>query len=252
MEQNIAEMNLNKDHLYVVHNDLIKGRSNLSINELKLLRIAIKQIVKEDTDFKTYQVSIREFAQLLRIDESNLYQEAFKICEHLMKEIVYVGDGNPKHKWKLFHWVSCCSYENGTITIKLHEELKPYLINLSALYSQIPLCEILELKSVYSIRIWELIREAMRGQQAYGDREVVVSLSVDTIRKATNTENKMKQMGHFKDKVIDKAVNEINQKLPYSLTYTFEKNSRKIVGFRFTIKRNYENILTSYYQELED
>lgn len=230
------EICLDVENQVVMSNDLIKGKSNLSLNELKLLRLTIMQVIAEDKDFMTYQIKITELVKVLDISRQNIYRDVYEMCKHLMQELVYIGDGNPKHKWKMFQWCSTCEYEEGIITIKLHDKLKPYLIQLKKHYTQYMLADILVLKSVYAIRIYELLREGFRGQKVYADNCAIVILDVDTIRKATNTEEKYSQMGHFKVKVIDIAVKEINDKLGYHVTYEDVKSSRKIVGFKFKIE----------------
>lgn len=236
--EDAKEMNLNSNNLVVMSNDLIKSKSNLSLNEIKILRLAIMQVIKEDKDLQTYKVNVTELADLLAIDRHGIYQEVDKITTSLLKEIVYIGDGNPKHKWKKFQWCSSCQYENGVLTIKLHDDLKPFLLNLSELYTQYVLEDILYLKSVYSIRIYELIREEMRYQKVFADKEADIYLPMDIIRKATDTESKYNQYGMFKARVIDAAVNEINEKLQYYVTYEPVKESRKVIGFNFHIMSN--------------
>lgn len=236
----IKNMNLKVENMVVMNNDLIKGKSELSLNEIKLLRLAIMQIVKDDSDFQTYRVKITDLAKTLAISQDNLYRDVQTICEHLLSELVYIGDGNPKHKWRMFQWCSCCSYENGIITIKLHENLKPYLIGLNELYTQYVLQDILVLKSVYAIRIYELIRQETKYQKIYSSMSANVYLSIETIRKATNTEKKYTRYSNFQEKIIDKAVNEINDKLGYYITYQPVKESRKIVGYNITIKSKWE------------
>lgn len=239
------DMNLNSSNLVVMSNDLIKSKSNLSLNEIKILRLAIMQVIKEDKDLQTYKVNVTELADLLAIDRHGIYQEVDKITTSLLKEIVYIGDGNPKHKWKKFQWCSSCQYEAGVLTIKLHDDLKPYLLNLSELYTQYMLEDILYLKSVYSIRIYELIREEMRYQKVFADHEANIYLPIDMIRKATDTENKYQQYGMFKERVIEAAINEINDKLVYYISYEPVKESRKVIGFKF-------NIITKVYKSLKD
>lgn len=230
------EMCLNMENQVVMSNDLIKGKSNLSLNELKLLRLTIMQVIAEDKDLMTYQIRIVELAKMLEISRQNLYTEVMEMCKHLLQEIVYIGDGNPKHKWKMYQWCSTCEYDEGTITIKLHEKLKPHLIQLKEHYTQYMLQDILMLKTVYAVRLYELIREEMKGQKAYADKTVTVSLCVETIRKATDTEKKYAQIGIFKLRVIESALKEINEKSCYNITYDDIKKSRKIVGFKFKIE----------------
>ena len=244
--EDIKDMNLNSNNLVVMSNDLIKSKSNLSLNEIKILRLAIMQVIKEDKDLQTYKVNITDLAELLNIDRHDIYREADKITTSLLQEIVYIGDGNPKHKWKKFQWCSSCEYNAGVLTIKLHEDLKPYLLNLSELYTQYLLEDILYLKSVYSVRIYELIREEMRYQKVFSDKEANIYLSMETIRKATDTEDKYEKYSMFKARVIEAAINEINEKLQYYITYEPVKESRRIVGFNINIKSKiYKELIES-------
>lgn len=231
----MENISLNDENYVVMSNDLIRGKSNLSLNEIKLLRLTIMQIVADDTEFMTYKIPIISLGKLLNINKDNLYKSVDEMTTHLLQEIVYIGDGNPKHKYKKFQWCSTCEYENGVISIKLHDELKPYLLELKEYYTQYVLADVLQLKTVYAIRLYELIREEMKYQKVYANKKATVELDIETIRRATNTENKHKQTGHFKEKVIKKAVQEINLKLGYNIEYEDIKESRRITGFRFGI-----------------
>jgi plasmid replication initiation protein len=230
------EMCLDVENQVVMSNDLIKGKSNLSLNELKLLRLTIMQVIADDKDLMTYQIKIQDLAKILDITSQSIYRDVMEMCKHLLQEIVYIGDGNPKHKWKMYQWCSTCEYDEGTITIKLHEKLKPHLIQLKQHYTQYMLQDILMLKTVYAVRLYELIREEMKSQKAYADKIVTVSLDVETIRKATDTENKYKKIGMFNQRVIVAAITEINDKSCYYVTYEYIKKSRKITGFKFKIE----------------
>lgn len=64
---------------YVVQaNSLIDGRQSLKLNNAKLIRSAIIQIVRND---EPYIITIKEFAQLLQIAESNVYSFANDITD---------------------------------------------------------------------------------------------------------------------------------------------------------------------------
>lgn len=229
-------MCLNTDNKVVMSNDLIKSKSNLSLNELKLLRLTIMQVLAEDSDLQTYSIKINDLAKILDISSPNIYRDAMEMCRHLLQELVYVGDGNPKHKWQMFQWCSTCQYNDGTIIIRLHDNLKPYLLQLKKHYSMYGLADILMLKTVYAVRLYELLQEALKAQKVYADQTATVILDVETIRKATNTEDKYQKIGMFNQRVIDKAVSEINDKSSYYVSYEYVKKSRKIIGFKFIVE----------------
>lgn len=244
MQEEAFNMCSNKDNKVVMHNNLIKAKSNLSLNEIKLLRITIMQVIRADKDFKTYKVGIKDLADMLNINYNGMYKEIFKICDNLMSEKLYVNNGINK-SWKIFHWCSSCYYNNGVITIRLHDELKPYLLELNGLYTQYVLADVLLLKSIHSIRIYELIVQEMKYQKVYADNEANIYLSIETIRKVTNTEDKyIEKYSMFEKRIVRSSIEEINNKLSYIITYTRSKNSRKVVGYMFNIKSKiYESIL---------
>ena len=55
--EDAKEMNLNSNNIVVMSNDLIKSKSNLSLNEIKILRLAIMQVIKEDKDLHSTKQS---------------------------------------------------------------------------------------------------------------------------------------------------------------------------------------------------
>lgn len=230
----MSEMNTNISFPVVMHNDLIRSKSNLGLNETKLLRLAIMQIVREDTDFQTYEVGVLDLAEVLGIPKRDVYRDIRKICKNIMQEVVMIGDVNPRNSWKMFHWTSTCQYDKGVLKIKLSDELKPYLIGLKQLYTSYMLGDVMLLKSVHSIRLYELLREQIR-QLVFGDRTTEVYIDLDTIRKATNTEDKYSEHSMFYRRVVNAAVNEINNTLWYHVIVEPKKRGRKVIGYTFKV-----------------
>lgn len=232
----------------VMANDMIKGISKLSLNESKLLRTIIMQIKPQDEDLEVFTVKIKEFAELVGIDKNHMYSEADKMTDSLMSEVIRIGDGNPRHKWKKLHWVDLCEYDSGTITIKVSNELKPYILGLQKWYTQYRLEDIIYFKSVYSIRIYELIAMCLKDQKPYADKKTEVYISMEDLRKSTNTEHKYERLSQFKEKVINIALRDINQTSSYHVSVRDYKEGRKVVGFYF----NVESRIGFEYKEVQE
>ena len=64
-------------------------------------------------------------------------------------------------------------------------------------------------------------------------------IMLDEFRKATGTENKFKQIGQLKEKVLDKAITEIKETCGVIIEYQSIKCSREIIGFRFSCESQY-------------
>lgn len=235
-DMEIRRASTETDYEVVMANDMVRGTSNLSLNELKLLRTIIMQIKPGDTKLYPYRISVKDFQKMTGLKGDKIYGEADKMTDHIMREIIKIGDGNPKHKWEKFQWVSMCKYSDGVFTIQLNQALEPYLINLRRFYTKFKLEEIVKLKTTYSIRLLELLYEGMRNAPIYGEKSTEVYLPMDVIRKATNTVDKYTSVYLFKERVVTSAVNEINQKSGYYITVDDVKKSRKVDGYKFTIE----------------
>ncbi len=236
MTDQIKEMNTDLQEQYVVMaNDMIKGTSNLALNEAKLLRLLIMQVKPDDNDFYTFNLAVKDFIKILNVSANNVYRDIDKMCDHLMKEVVYIGDGNPQHRWKRFQWLSYCEYNNGIITIKLNENLKPFIIGLQKWYTQYRIEDIVGFKSTYSIKLYELLALFLKDKKPYADEKVKVYIDLETIKRATNTENKY-NISRFKTKVIEISLRDINEFSSYHVDYEEYKESRQIKGFNFIIQ----------------
>lgn len=232
----IKEAKYSKEHYAVMSNSLVLGRQQMSLQEAKLIRILITQIVKEDLNLKDYKIKITELAKFLGVPQNNLYRDIRKITTELSSRSVKIGTNNPKQPWEVFPWLEYANYDGqGTLTISLSRRLRPYLLQLEKFYTQYPFKMIMSLNSFYAIRLYELIK--MQDGISRQGRDYI-DFSVDELRGYFECENKLKQMGQFKERVIIMAVDGINNnpECEYLLKVEDIKEGRRIVGFRFFIR----------------
>ncbi len=194
---------------YVVQaNNLIGGRQALKLNSAKLIRSAIMQVVRDDEELKPYIITIKDLAELLGVPASNIYRDVESITDDIISNPVYVRE--EKHgktvRFIKIPWVTRCEYKSDVgIALNLNEELKPFLINLKEHYTQYTLQEILSMKSVYAIRIFEMIQSKVMSR-ILPKEGIKIEISVQEIRECCDCEDKYPAFGNFRDKVIDKAV----------------------------------------------
>ena len=145
----------------VTANDLIKGKQKMDLRESKILAIAISQVVKEDKDFKTYTTTVPELAAFMDIDENSLYRDLEGICRSLCQQIIEIQVGGEnargRKKWKIFHWISSAAYDDGKLTLRLSDDIKPYLLDLEAYYSQTLLGTLMTFRSYYATRLYQYL-----------------------------------------------------------------------------------------------
>lgn len=229
---------------YVVQsNALIGGKQALKLNSAKLIRSAIMQVVRDDDELKPYIITINDLSSLLNVPASNIYRDIEDITDDIIKNPVYVRetrDGKTIRFIKI-PWVTKCEYSADIgVAINLNEELKPFLVNLKEHYTQYTLQEILSMKSVYAIRIFEIIQSKMMNNNVPRDGTHII-LSVQELRECCACENKYPAFGNFKNKVIDKAIREINRITYYDITFSYQKKGRSVVAIDFFISSKFKS-----------
>ena len=221
----------NKNHYTVMANNIIRGKQSMTLQEARLIRLLITQIAKDDKDFKTYKVNIQELARFLEIPDNNLYRDIRNICQSLMSRTIKIQNGN---QWKIFQWLQLAEYDgHGTVTLMLSNQIAPYLLQLNAWFTQYQLKNILVMKSFYSIRLYELLKLTVGEDRR---KKIEYTFSIQYLREYLECEHKFKQIGQFKDKILDIAVRDISEYSEYNCTYECKKTSRSITDIIFYLE----------------
>lgn len=236
MEKATYPILYNREHYTVMANDIIRGKQDMTLQESKILRLLITQVVKEDKDLKTYTCKIADLAAFLDIPRNNLYRDVRSICDNLMQRVIRVGTKDPKRPWKMYHWVSSAEYDGrSTLTLCLSDEIKPYVCELEEYFTQYQLVNILEMSSYYAVRLYELLKSDECKVREDDNR---LAYSMDYLRQYFCCENKYKNFSQFKEKVLQTGVREINQKTDLTVgEMTFAKTGKRITGVVFELLR---------------
>lgn len=222
-----------RDKSIVKANDLIqKSRFSLSLLQQKIVLYLISQITSFDKEFKLYEFDIREFCQVCGIDFDNGGNYAY-----LKEQIKTIAD---KSLWikiedeeTLLRWIEkpYINKKEGKIKIRLDEDMKPFLLQLKANFTQYELIYTLHFKSKYSIRLYELIKSIH-----YHDLEPYERIyTVDELKTLLDAE-KYDTYQHFREKVLDKAVEEINKHSDKTVSYQPLRTGRRIGKIHFRIE----------------
>lgn len=215
-------------------NSLIEARYKLNLNEQKFVLKSISMIQKNDENFKEYEISVSEFQNLLGIkSKTYLHSELKKISKTILQKPLSIPEADGELQC---NWFSSVKYKNnkGTVLISHDPKLKPYLIQVQNHFTMYRLENILKLKSVYSIRIYEfLCKNKNKNVQNF-------EIELDELKSVVGIEKgKYQRYSSFKKRVLDSAKKEINsnKKLEFSFEYEEKKTGRKITHIIFFIER---------------
>lgn len=216
-----------------------KGLENLSLKARKMLYIAIAQCRKNDKDFFTYDISIKEFAELMNVTPEAVYTEADGITDELMSGVLRVIPEGKKY-FKKYALFSMCEYEHdGVLRFKLNRDMTDFLLELKGNFTQPLLEDFLKMKSPYSMAIWHLMQREMQSKKPGTINIIEFDLSIDELREVTGTQNKLRQIGEFKKRCFDKALREIDENCGVKITYENIKKGRTIIGFHCSAESIY-------------
>lgn len=241
------ELNTNNNIKVVTSNSFITSLelSKMSLKARKLLYIAIAQCEKNDNEFYEYNITVTEFADLMNIDASNVYQEADNLTDELAKSIIRVKKKDSK-SFEKYPLTSYCEYKDKSyLRIELNPRMTELLLQLKGDFTQALLSDFLRMRSPYSMAVWHLMQREMKSKKP-GSRRIDFYLSLEELRQVTGTENKFKQVGQFKEKVLDKAIREIGENCGTVITYKNRKQVRTVIGFEFCAINEFGIDLTDY------
>jgi plasmid replication initiation protein len=211
-------------------NSFVESRQNYTVNEKRLLSTVISFVKPTDTEFAEYEVSIKDWAKMLKVSPQGLYQIADDVTTGLMMKIVAIKDPK-KLKFKKWHVLDTADYEDGVLTLKIDKKMNDIFLQLkkSKQYTHYELMEFVALTSTHAQRIYELVKQYQHSKQ----RERTIELT--ELREMLGLDdNQYKLFSNFRKKVLDIAKKQIEEHT--SLRYEWEgitKRGRKIHSIRF-------------------
>lgn len=228
-------MNKNKDLEKKVYkaNALIeaKYKCQYTLHEQKTILWILSNLDRDNLTDEEYQIPIKEYADLLGVDPSNLYREAEEIGGQLLDKRIHIKEGKERI---ICAWISGMRYKDGRLYVSIYQPLKPYLLELKERYTGYAIKNVLSLNSGYAIRLYEILMQYLK----IGSRTVELSELRDMLG---IPDNSLVQFVHFKEKVLLISQREINAHTDIYFDWDVKKNGRKITHIVFSISKKQNN-----------
>lgn len=236
MTEKKREADYGEDNKVTVRNDFVTAKypKDITTADIKLLRLIISQCRKDDTELYEYSFKVTDIAQMFGADKTNIYRIAHSVAERLFNCNLKIGEGK---KYKLIHILQTADYDSGSFTLQLSPESENFFIHLRRDFTNIPLLPILTIKNKNSIHIYELICQKFIGHYPYADNATQVHLTVEELRKITDTteQKSYDHIGHFKQRILNPSLAEIEQAADWKIISEDLKKSRQIIGFQLEV-----------------
>lgn len=220
-----------KNNLVSQKNELVEAYHTdpMSVSEQKVVLTMISMIEPSDDDWKTYSLSVKDFAEMIGLKGESTYSELKKISKTLVSKIIEIPIG--EKDWLVATWASSVRYrsDEAIIEFSFDAKLKPYLLQLKNQFTSYRLSNILNLNSTYSIRLYEL----MKKWQHIGKW----TCSVKDLRDKLGANAKSYSVyGNFKNRALLSAIAEVNDKTDIHIKFKEIKKGRAVDCIEFSIQ----------------
>ncbi len=248
------------DKLVVKHNKLIEFKGRMTTNELKLFSLIIADVrEQQDKQFQEYNIDISVLEEITK--DKNFYNYIQEVALRLEDKRIIVEGLNEKNKrhFTTIRLINKPRYTEGSnkLTVDIDKDLIPYIIDLKREFTRYQIENILRLKSSYSVRVYELLKQ----YEGIGKREI----GIDDLRDYLGiNKDEYIRFYDFERRILIQSKTEINGEIDkkgniiypgtdINIDYEKIKTGRRITSILFTIEpkeqqdKVYIEYLNQYY-----
>ena len=225
-----------KNGLVVKDNALMNASYNLEVTEQRLILLAIinaRETHKGITSDSKLEIHANDYASQFHVTKeaaykalktavNNLFERQFSFKEETKKGIGVVRS----------RWVSRIKYidDSAILEITFAPDVVPLITRLEKHFTSYQIQQVTQLTGKYAIRLYELLI-------AWREVGKVPQIELSEFRAKLGIEDdEYKAMNHFKSRVLEPSIKQINQHTDIIVSYDQHKRGRTITGFSFKFK----------------
>ena len=225
-----------KNGLVVKDNALINASYNLEVTEQRLILLAIinaRETHQGITSDSKLEIHANDYASQFHVTKeaaykalktavNNLFERQFSFKEETKKGIGVVRS----------RWVSRIKYidDSAILEITFAPDVVPLITRLEKHFTSYQIQQVTLLTGKYAIRLYELLI-------AWREVGKVPQIELSEFRAKLGVEdNEYKAMNHFKSRVLEPSIKQINQHTDITVSYEQHKRGRTITGFSFKFR----------------
>jgi plasmid replication initiation protein len=221
--------------LVVKDNSLINASYSLGLVEQRIMLLAIVEAREtgQGIDTDTFlEVHAQHYADRFDIDVNNAYSMLSTATQTLFnRQVTYTVQDEKRNKpeKRVVRWVSGISYVEGAGVVKLRfaPEVVPLITRLEKNFTSYKLEQVKNLNT-YATRLYEILV----SWRSVGK----VTITLEGLRNNLGLTDEYSRLEAFKRRVLDLALNQINEHTDITAEYEQHKQGRVVTGFTFRFK----------------
>jgi len=212
-------------------NALIEASYKLNLNEQRLVLSCIAELDSRRPAPKDsmFTVSVKEFSDTWGIQEKHAYEHLEEAANSLYERDIRTYDNKTPER---FRWVFHVKYNKGKgcVTLGFSPTILPYLTMLNARFTSYHLTKVAGLRSVYSIRLFELLMQFKKTG--------FFTITLDDFKKRLDLGSKYDRFSNLKARVIEPAVKELSDKNNMLINWSAHRKGRSVERLDFNFKES--------------
>ncbi len=221
-----------KNNLTVTKSNwLVEASYKLNLEEQRLILFCIAKIDSRYDVQEEISLTAVEYAEMFKIDKTNAYRQIVAATTSLYDRDIKLHDEINKKRSRM-RWISSVDYHygEGKVTLCFSRRVSAYLGKLKHRFTSYKLQQVSDLKSSYSIRLFELLQQFNKT----GER----SIEVKWLREYLDLGNKYSKFSDLRKWLIEPSIEELNTKTNLIINYTTIKHGCRVNAIKFTFLEN--------------
>lgn len=223
--------------LVVKDTALINASYSLGLSEQRLILLAILEARQNSHDGnynKRLVVSADSYMTHFNVKRSAAYEALQTACKNLFERRFSYQEKRTRGVANVTsRWVSEVAYINETATVEIvfAQSVIPLITELEGRYTSYTIEQVANLNSGYAVRLYELLI-------AFRSTGTITPMPLNELRdKLGVLDDEYPRIERFKTKVLDIAINQINEFTDITVKYKQHKTGRKITAMSFNFKQ---------------
>lgn len=229
-------------HIVRKSNDLVRAHYSLGLNATRVLAYALavtdSEWVRQHQQFPLMKIPLMHVAEVFPALQRNndIYDVMKQACVDLFEARVEIPMGKRNEKL-LLRWAPTCGVIAGHIVMRLHYDLAPYLLDLKERYTPQSLMYVVELRSSYHYRLYEIFRSYLF--------QMGCELRFEDLKGMLGVEEGQYQLvGHFANRILKPGLIAIREVTDLQVDIDKPiRQGKKIIGWVFKIRRQAQHKL---------
>lgn len=198
------------------------------------MKLIISKVNSKDSIFQDEYIITYNELNLVFKSSADRYKELTRSLKNLASFYIQINNKDKIVEFGLIQNKWTYKKYNKNITIHLHEDLMPLLLDIKKNFTKYNIKNLKMISSKYDLKMYEFLKSFE------GMRQITVTL--EKIRNVLELQDKYPKFFIFKNKILNKAIEHINEHTDIEVYYETESKNRQVEKLKFYIIPNNERL----------